>query len=351
MACRSWASASPETYQALDWALAYKGFLEDWATITKAYARFAWDLKTVGGAKGVAAAKSKLQTTVSTGSSSGMADKNPPGTAAQTFASYAGGATLQPIRTAGATTSAEDGRRLLLMVCAATGLPESFFGDVSVGTLATAKSLDRPTELKFTDRQTLWGDIHEALLQYVVDQSAVAPKGKLKGTKVWNDEQDEQYVKLADVDVLDDQGNPTGETEETPRAIDVDFPPILEHDKLADIQAIVEAATLGGKTMAGTIDEKTVSRLLLLALGEDDIDDLLELLFPDEEEGAADTEDVPPTPQGDQSVPQIPQAPVTPPDQTKGASEVLTIPNTEARLTESLIELKRAIVAFANRAE
>ena len=58
-----------------------------------------------------------------------------------------------------------------------------------------------------------------------------------------------------------------------------------------------------------------------------------------------------PVSQTDQSVPQIPQTPVAPTDQTKGASEVLTIPNTEARLTESLIELKRAIVAFANRAE
>jgi hypothetical protein len=44
----------PETYAAIDWAKAYKSFLEDWATIVRSYARFAWNLNTTGGAKAVA---------------------------------------------------------------------------------------------------------------------------------------------------------------------------------------------------------------------------------------------------------------------------------------------------------
>jgi hypothetical protein len=60
------------------------------------------------------------------------------------------------------------------MVAAATGMPEFFFGDANVGNHATAKTLDRPTELKFLDRQTLWADIHQDILQYVIDQSALA---------------------------------------------------------------------------------------------------------------------------------------------------------------------------------
>jgi hypothetical protein len=191
------------------------------------------------------------------------------------------GTSLTPIKTAGATTKADDGRRMLLMVAAATGLPESFFGDVSVGNLATAKSLDRPTELKFCDRQTLWADIHTDMLQYVIDQVATAPKGKLSGTWVLNDELDERHVELE----MDPE---TGEPID--RHIDVDFPPILQHDKASDIEAIVQAATLDGKTPAGTMDLKTVSRMLLNVLGEDDIDELLDEMFPDGEDGKVSTD-------------------------------------------------------------
>ena len=129
----------PETYSGLDWARAYKEFLEDWATIVRSYSKFAWQMTAKGGKKGLAAAKAKLGTTA--GTSSG--ETNPPPVTGAIFAASEGNK-LEPIRTAGATTKAEDGRRMLLMVAAATGLPETFFGDVSVGTLATANSLDPP---------------------------------------------------------------------------------------------------------------------------------------------------------------------------------------------------------------
>jgi len=138
----------PETYPALDWAKAYKNFLEDWSTIVRAHARFAWNVTAKGGKTGIAAAKAKLESTIV---SDDAAEANPPPTPGAAF--IAGeGANISPIRTAGATTSAEDGRRLLLMVTATFGFPETFFGDASVGTLATAKSLDRPTELKISSR-------------------------------------------------------------------------------------------------------------------------------------------------------------------------------------------------------
>src|SRR5262249_50712420 len=129
----------PEIYAAVDWAKAYKEFLEDWATITRALSRFAWKASTKGGQRGVAALKSRLSTTL--GSGAGMGETTPPPVTGS-IAVMSEGNNLEPIKTAGATTSMEDGRRLLLMVCSALGLPETFFGDVSVGTLATATSLD-----------------------------------------------------------------------------------------------------------------------------------------------------------------------------------------------------------------
>jgi len=270
----------PEVYAALDWSRAYKSFLEDWSTIVRALSRFAWNLSTKGGPKGVAAAKAKLGTTFASGGATG--ETNPPPVAGSTFIG-AEGYKLDPIRTSGATTSAEDGRRLLLMVAAATGLPESFFGDVSVGTLATAKSLDRPTELKFRDRQTLWGDALHDILQYVVEQAVRAPQGPLQG-QITTDADGLTVITLPD-------DPETGEPID--RGIDVTFPPILEHDVEAGVNAVVKAATLGGQgQLAGTLPVKFVARLLLQALGEDDIDELLDEFFP--EDGPAPDAGAPP---------------------------------------------------------
>lgn len=254
----------PETYAGLDWARAYKSFLEDWATIVRAYARFAWQVTTKTKA-GVGAAKAKLASTVT----SSAGETNPPPVTGSVFIGSEG-QTVAPVRTAGATTSAEDGRRLLLMVAATMGLPESFFGDVSVGTLATAKSLDRPTELKIVSRQTLWEDILTGILDYVVVWAVKA--NVLKGT----------------VEEADD-GTPTVVLEIDPEtkepksaAVRVEFPPVLEHDVNQSISAIVDAATLKGSAPANTMDAKTVSRMLLTALGVDDVEALLDILYPED---------------------------------------------------------------------
>lgn len=157
---------------------------------------------------------------------------------------------MDPVKLAGATIHPDEGRRLLLMVAAASGLPETFYGDASVGTVATAKSLDRPTELMCRDRQTLWVEVWQDILGMVVDAAIKARK-------------------LAPgVD----------------RHVDVDFPPLLERDMAATVGAIIDAATLKGQAPAGTMDDRTLVRLLLWALGEDDIDELLDVIAPEDGE-------------------------------------------------------------------
>ena len=142
----NWAFGCSEIYASIDWARAYKEFLEDWASIVRAYRRFAFQLSTPGGKQGIAAAKAKLNTTY--GNAGTGSESNPPPVVGSTFIT-GGEASLMPVRTSGATVAAEDGRRLLLMVAAAVGLPETFFGDVSVGTLATAESLLSHTRVTF----------------------------------------------------------------------------------------------------------------------------------------------------------------------------------------------------------
>jgi hypothetical protein len=238
----------PETYQALDWAKAYKDTLEDDATRSRALAKFAWNMSTKGGSKGIAAAKTKLGTTQTTS----VYETNPPPLVGSTFIGQEG-VTMDPVKIAGAMPVSDHARPMKLMVCAAVGLPETFLGDVSVGTLATAKSLDRPTELKFTDRQELWKSILQTILGYVV------------------------RVKTNSKEVS---------------KINVSFPPILEHDIDATVSSWVKAATLDGKQSAGTVDKDTLSRALLTALGAQNIDEIMEKVVAEEEERQAKADEI-----------------------------------------------------------
>lgn len=249
----------PEVYQAIDWARAYKSFLEDWASLNRSLAKFAWSMNVPGGQKGVTAAKARLGTTVGSGSS--LAETNPPSTAGATF--IGSGVEPKPIKTAGATTSAEEGRRILLMVAAATGKPETFFGDVSTGNLATAKTLDRPTELQFCDRQELWKGVLQTILGYVVDRSSKAANGRLR------------------------DADPN-----TKAGIQVVFPPILSHDINQQVAGIVSAATLDGKSLAGTLPLESVTRLVAAALGIQDVEALVQAVLAAEEERQAKADEI-----------------------------------------------------------
>jgi len=289
----------PETYQAIDWARAYKSFLEDRATVARALSVFASKLSARGGSRGVAAAKSKLGTTYS----STGGEINPAPVAGSTIIMGEGN-DWAPIGVRGATIDPEEGRRFLLMVCAALGLPETFFGDVSTGNLATAKSLDRPTELKFRDRQELWADVLRNILEYVVS----------KATRR--------------------NGVTTGETPK----ISVEFPNILEGDTGARITSIVTAATLAGKATAGTIDDRTLTRLLLQALGLDNAEDLTDLIAPEGGEGIAAQM----RQQKADAVAAIAKAthpPTVPPDQQTPATEAFA---------EALRDLRAAVGALAD---
>ena len=66
-------------------------------------------------------------------------------------------------------------------------------------------------------------------------------------------------------------------------AVMVTFPPLVVDDVKGRVDALVSAATLDGKALAGTMDLPTLARMLLVALGEKDVDDVVERLFPDGE--------------------------------------------------------------------
>jgi hypothetical protein len=258
----------PEIYAAIDWARAYKEFLEDWATITRALSRFAWKASTKGGARGVAALKNRLNTTMGTGAGMGLAAETNPPPVTGSVAVLGENTDLTPIRTSGATTSMEDGRRLLLMVASALGLPETFFGDVSVGTLATATSMDRPTALSMANRQQTWQAVLSGILGYVVEQAAVAPQGALHHLATATSRIDDGEI----VTTLEWASDPATGQPITP-GIMLDFPPIVEQETTQRVASIMAAAPQ-------LPDSKLVARLLLSALGVPEIDEVLTAMYP-----------------------------------------------------------------------
>lgn len=268
----------PEVYAALDWAQAHRKFLEDWVTIVRSYAQFAFKVTTKGGRNAVTAARQRLGTTVSTANS---VDKNPKAVTGSAFITTKDGADIEPIKTAGATTSAQDGREIRMMVAAALGIPDTFFGDVDVGNLATARTLDRPTELKYRSRQTMWQEVYKNILSYVIKWAVLAPKGPLKDKIKL--QKNIYGVYTLNIDEL------TGENVDT--HIEINFPPILEHSIQDRITAITDAITLNGKSFAvDSIElQKLTIRLMLQALGLSDVDELVNKIFKEMDTNNADS--------------------------------------------------------------
>ncbi len=236
------------------------------------------------------------------------------------------------MRTAGATTEPEQGRRVMLMVAAAFGLPETFFGDASTGSLATAVSLDRPTELKFLEAQERWREVLQRIARFVLTRSCTAPKGKLR-----------EKANGKNVDQI---------------VIDVKFPSILEHDITARVTAIVEAMNLNGFQTTG-IDERTGVGLLLAELGVEDVQGVLEAMYPEkaykDKIDRTQEPDIPVDPAT--GLPLVPQTPG--PSGSPGAPPVAPKPRSanpkrvsapkEAATMHAVAELRRALKKLEER--
>ena len=243
-----WRWPVPPVYAATDWARAYKDALEDYATVRRTLARFALMVETKGGPGAIAAYNALFSTTFADGSGTQI-ERNPPPVVGAVHTSGPGNS-VNAFKSAGAQANPEETRRLLLMSCAASGMPETFFGDASTGSLATAVSLDRPTELKFTAIQRRWIHTLTQILAYVLAVSKVTPGGKLR-------EASKSTVQAK---------------------IIVKFPNVIEHSIKDMITSIVDMATLGGHqgTPAGIIDRRTIADQLLAEIGIEDRDTLLD---------------------------------------------------------------------------
>jgi len=231
----------PDLFRGLDWLRAHKDMAGDNATFIKALARFAWKKKVKGGAGQVNAISNALKTRTD------LSNLNRP--IGQTQVENQGVDT-EPVKTpSGSSSLFGDGlRQMKLMVSAASGIFEHYYGDPSTGNLATAKSMELPMVKKFTAYQKLWEGIYTALLFHQINMKVQV--GLLDGNAEENIK-----TKRIEYDYNFDI------------ALDIDFPPILE----ADIKEVGEGLVIG-KTN-DFISQETAQEQFMLALNLNNIEE------------------------------------------------------------------------------
>lgn len=279
-AVAKWHFGCPRVYPMLDWAREARRFLEACASIRQTLSQIAMTLTTKGGQQALEGAKEQLSTTV--GPTSQVWDTNPPAMKGSTFASGPG-TKLEAFKTSGAGFSPEDVRQYKLMCCMVSGVPETFLADVSTGNLATATSLDRPTETGFLEKQESWREDLTRIARFVLEVNRGATGGKLKEAR------GAQVVIIECRRVRSTKGELVYEAMSKskggdPIAVQVNFPAIREGDMGANVKAIISAMTLENR--AGQIvgiDEKAGVKELYRAIGIEDGDELAELQYPDKE--------------------------------------------------------------------
>src|SRR5690554_435213 len=250
-----WQRGIPDAYAAIDWARAYKIFLEDWAVLIKSLSRFAWRLTTKGA--GRAQAKQKLATKPPVDPATGKALDV--GATAITPID----AVLEAIPKSGATIDSESGRPLAAMVAAALGVPVTMLlGDPgTTGARATAETLDRPTELEMGQRRDLWTGVLRRIIQHVIVEAVRAPRGPLQGTVTRDPYTDTEQVTLAG-----------GTSDE----VDIVWPDLDDIPAKEQVEAVVAASQMG------IVPPEVLLRLVLTALNVRHVDELVEAMLDDD---------------------------------------------------------------------
>ena len=277
-----WLFGCPPVYPMVDWAKESRRFLEACASVRQSLSQFATKISTKGGQQAIEGIKQQLETQVGPGSP--IYDTNPPAVAGATWVSGPG-TSMDAFKVQGATFSPEDVRRYVLMCCATVGMPETFLGDVSTGNLATAMSLDRPTETVFLSIQEEWIEDLTVIVGFMLKRSLTAPSGKLREAAALPGDvriiAAPRQIKSTQTGARHWVFREASKKAATDIEVRVNFPAIREGDMAALVKAGVEAMTLdnkGGQIVG--VDEKTGVLWLMQQLGIENAEELVEKMYP-----------------------------------------------------------------------
>jgi len=148
---------NPLLLPALPWLKYYTKFLGSRIAIMLALAKFAWHQKVKGGQAAVNAIKAKT-------------DAQTPAAASVIVENE--GVDTTPIKTdTGASGAYQDAKMIKYQICAAFGIPEQYFGDISTGNLATAKTVELPMQKMFQSYQKVWQDTYQDINELILAQN------------------------------------------------------------------------------------------------------------------------------------------------------------------------------------
>ena len=144
------------------------------------------------------------------------------------------GVKMTPIKVdSGARNAYDDARMLRLQVSSATGIPGQYFGDISSGNLATAKTVELPMLKMFQSMQQVWEDFYRSIDEAVLLHNKIAP--------------DKWYV-------------------------DINWPPIAPKD----IASMADALSKVVATFPQMGDSEEVMMVALNTLGIDDVSEVID---------------------------------------------------------------------------
>lgn len=248
-----WLFGIGDTFSIAPWARAYRDFLGDWAKLMRSLSQFAWRASADG--KRAAKARQALQRAIVT-----------PGNETGAGATYIHGTgeTLEAIPKSGATIDADSGRPLLAMIAAGLDVPVTMLStDPGVtGARATAETLDRPMYLAMKARQDVWTATFADLAGYVIEQAVRAKAGRLQGQIVQDEWMNTDHAEL-------DGEEPT---------VTVSWPDLSTESTDEMVKAIVAADA------TRKLPPRLIAHRLLVALGVEDIDTVLDELTGDDGE-------------------------------------------------------------------
>jgi len=212
---------NPLLLPALIWMKYNTKFLASRIAIMLSLAKWAWKQKVKGGQAAVNAIKAKTDSQEVAAGSIQVENL---------------GVDTTPIKTeTGGQAAYTDGRMIKLMFHSAVGFPEQYFGDISIGNLATAKTVELPVAKMIQSYQKVWNDAYQDIDEIVLAHNNVPP--------------DKWYV-------------------------DRDFPPITPLDVAEQAKAIVDISGV----FPEFTDSSDVKQMALLTLGINDPTEVLEEL-------------------------------------------------------------------------
>lgn len=228
---------NPMLLPVLDWVRLYRQFMASRVAIMLAMSRFAWKIKSAGGATDVANAQAAMDGQAVPAGSVWAENEN---------------VELTPIKSdTGSAQAYHDGRMLKLQICSGVGWPEQYMGDVSTGNLATAKTVELPVSKMCQSYQRVWSDFYNTIDSYVLDVAGVS--------------HDHQFV-------------------------DRDFPSIAPEDQsamAASIQQIVQ-------TLPDLAHSRDVLQQALMSIGVLNTNEVLDKLESDQERREKEKAQLPP---------------------------------------------------------